>query len=504
MITGIDFSFSRVPPNVVAAAGHRFAVSYLTDLDTSHAAKAWTLAEVQAYRAAGLGVVAVWQGGGADRTTAWRGGYDRGRRDARLAAQQSGALGRPEGANGRPVYFAVDSDVSAAQLAQVSAYFDGIASVFDVANIGIYGGRRVVEWAQSSGKARWFWQTGAWSAGYRAPGIHLYQRVPETRLGPYAVDIDEALQPDYGQWFDAPGGGGMTWYPGATRMELPESRTQAAIRPAQFIIHSIAAPWDERRIGQYWNEPGINLESHFGLAYDGDLAQFISTLVRADANASANVRAVSVETASNLQHTDPWTPAQIDALIDLGVWLHRTHSIPLRICRTAEDPGFGYHSLHREWSTSGTACPGAARIRQFHEVVFPGIVRAVQGGSAPGPAVPPPVSPKKAIEVSVVEKSLLPGFDHSKSVTLFNCVSPPDSISVGCDMGDIKVRVDIFTNSSGWRFVAEEDVADSGNLAYWMLPPDTRKIAVKRVPRHDGDTADAVPAVATLKYKPVV
>ncbi|KAA6211781.1 N-acetylmuramoyl-L-alanine amidase [Streptomyces filamentosus] len=171
----------------------------------------------------------------------------------------------------------------------------------------------------------------------------------------------------------------MAWYPGAVRMELqPESDQQAAIRPTQFIMHSIAAPWDERRIYEYWRD-STNLESHFGLDFDGSLGQFIGTQTKADANYRANLRsdgtgAVSIETASNLEHSDPWTPEQVEELIKLGVWLHRQHDIPLRVCRTWTDPGFGYHALFPEWSVSGTACPGAARIRQFKEVVFPGIV----------------------------------------------------------------------------------------------------------------------------------
>jgi hypothetical protein len=165
----------------------------------------------------------------------------------------------------------------------------------------------------------------------------------------------------------------MAWYPGATKMELqPESDAQAAIRPTQFIVHSIAGPWTPRRLYEYWRD-STNLESHFGLGYDGTLAQFIGTETRADANASANGRAISVETASNTSSTDPWTAEQVDKLIDLGVWAHRKHGIPLRICRTATDPGFGWHRLHSAWSTGGTACPGPKRIEQFKEVVLPGI-----------------------------------------------------------------------------------------------------------------------------------
>ncbi|MFF7180133.1 N-acetylmuramoyl-L-alanine amidase [Streptomyces sp. NPDC008121] len=182
----------------------------------------------------------------------------------------------------------------------------------------------------------------------------------------------------------------MAWYPGATRMELqPESDKQNAIRPTQLIMHSIAAPWDERRMYEYWRD-STNLESHFGLDYDGSIGQFIGTETRADANYRANERpdgtgAVSIETASNLKHTDAWTPEQMEQLIRLGVWLHQRHGIPLRICRSATDPGFGYHRLHSAWAVSGTDCPGDARVQQFREVVFPGIVARATGQTTPPP-----------------------------------------------------------------------------------------------------------------------
>lgn len=180
----------------------------------------------------------------------------------------------------------------------------------------------------------------------------------------------------------------MAWCPFAQKLELqPESDSQPAIRPTQFIMHSIAAPWDEQRIYEYWRD-STNLESHFGLDYDGSMGQFIGTQTRADANYRANLRpdgtgAVSVETASNLKHTDPWTPEQIEALIRLGVWLHQQHGIPLRICQAWDDPGYGYHRLYPEWSSGGTDCPGDARVRQFREVVFPGIVARATGTTPP-------------------------------------------------------------------------------------------------------------------------
>ncbi|ELP61744.1 N-acetylmuramoyl-L-alanine amidase [Streptomyces turgidiscabies] len=180
----------------------------------------------------------------------------------------------------------------------------------------------------------------------------------------------------------------MAWYPGATRMELqPESDDQPAIRPTQLIVHSLAAPWDERRTYEYWRD-STNLESHFGLDYDGSLGQFIGTETRADANAAANRRAdgtgaISVETASNLHATDEWTNEQVEALIRLGVWAHQRHGIPLRICRSADDDGFGWHKQFDAWNPSAHACPGPARIAQFKTVVFPGIVARATGTTTP-------------------------------------------------------------------------------------------------------------------------
>ncbi|WP_121713225.1 N-acetylmuramoyl-L-alanine amidase [Streptomyces sp. E5N91] len=180
----------------------------------------------------------------------------------------------------------------------------------------------------------------------------------------------------------------MAWYPGATKMELqPESDAQPAIRPTQFILHSIVAPWTPRRTYEYWRD-STNLESHFGLGYDGSLGQFIGTETRADANGPANRRAdgtgaVSLESASNLQASDPWTDEQVEAIIQLGVWLHEKHGIPLRVCRSSADPGYGYHRLHTAWNPDAHSCPGDARVKQFREVVFPGIVARATGKTNP-------------------------------------------------------------------------------------------------------------------------
>lgn len=166
----------------------------------------------------------------------------------------------------------------------------------------------------------------------------------------------------------------MSWCPFAKKMELqPESDAQAAITPVQFIVHSLAAPWTVERIYEYWRD-STNLESHFGLGYDGRLAQYIGTNTRADANAQANARAISLESAANLQNSDPWTDAQINGLVKVMDWAATRHDIPRRKCRTWTDPGFGYHKMFPEWSLGGTACPGPIRTEQFNDIVLPRVI----------------------------------------------------------------------------------------------------------------------------------
>ncbi len=172
----------------------------------------------------------------------------------------------------------------------------------------------------------------------------------------------------------------MTMYANATPFLLPENNTQRKITPRIFIYHSIAAPWSVQRTYEYWRD-STNLESHFGVDYNGYIGQFMDTHVRADANAGANNFAISCETASNLEHTDPWNSRQLDSLIRLGIEAHQRDGIPLRIADRWDGNGFGIHRMFPEWSLGGTACPGDARASQFRNEIFPDIVRRNSGSS---------------------------------------------------------------------------------------------------------------------------
>lgn len=182
-------------------------------------------------------------------------------------------------------------------------------------------------------------------------------------------------------------------------------------------------------------------ESHFGVGgiwggdlskkYDGKVFQWQDTAYSADANLEANPRAISVETADNapkyVKDIKPWTPKQITALVNLGVWVCRTHKIPPVLIPDSKPSrrGIGYHRLgcqHSDgvgthsgflvaggerWSTSiGKECPGTQRIAQLKTIIVPRIH-----------AIMYPPAPVKEIQPIRVEPSMTILDDYRVTLT---------------------------------------------------------------------------------------
>lgn len=189
-IEGVDYAFSRPNINLLAAAGKHFACRYG---GAGSSTKHLTLTEAQALNAAGIEIVANVEGA-ADGLL---GGFNAGVSWARLADSHFRSCGMPPD---RPIYLSVDFNVSSTQWPAVANSLRGAASVIGLNRVGVYGGRRAVEWARRDGVARWFWQTYAWSSGVWAPGNHIEQYLNGVNLAGGNVDLDRALTTDYGQW----------------------------------------------------------------------------------------------------------------------------------------------------------------------------------------------------------------------------------------------------------------------------------------------------------------
>jgi murein L,D-transpeptidase YcbB/YkuD len=188
----------------------------------------------------------------------------------------------------------------------------------------------------------------------------------------------------------------MARYPGATWRPLPESTTQPLIKPRLLIFHSAVARGDT--LFGYFNSPGVVVESHLYVQDDGGCEQYIDSVRRADANYMANDFALSVESWDNGNPDKvPWTPAQMDRNVDIAVWAHRVHDVPLRRAAGWDGSGIGGHTdFPNNWTNvSGKTCPGLARRPQVQQIIDR--ARAIVYPPAP-PAEPDPAM----VELSIV------------------------------------------------------------------------------------------------------
>ena len=187
---GVDYSWTRPDPACLAQSGRRFVVRYLGDDDTGENLQP---DELNSLRSAGLKVVLIWQTGKSFMLT--RDGAE----CATVALEQANALGMPAD---RPIYFALDQDPNAMDLAQwmlVINFLRKAASVLGIERVGVYGGKRAIDELVPN-EARWGWQTYAWSGGQWSSKAHLQQYLNGQSLCGGLVDFDRSVSPDFGQW----------------------------------------------------------------------------------------------------------------------------------------------------------------------------------------------------------------------------------------------------------------------------------------------------------------
>ncbi len=187
---GIDYSWGRPLPSVIASLDFTFVCRYLSWNTTG---KNLTRSEADSLRAAGLDIVSNWE----YTTTEALGGYAEGVSNAREAHRQAVACGMPPS---RPIYFSVDFDAQPSHQATVNAYFDGIASVIGRDRTGAYGGFYLLDRLFDASKITWGWQTFAWSGGNWDARAELRQVENNITVDGEDCDRNEAHFVDFGQW----------------------------------------------------------------------------------------------------------------------------------------------------------------------------------------------------------------------------------------------------------------------------------------------------------------
>ena len=191
---GVDYAGGRPGGAALKAAGYDFACRYLSDGGPGLPGKLLLPAEAADLLACGVDIVSNWE----TTATTMLGGAAQGAADAQQAQAQHAACGGPPS---RPIYFSADWGASGDQLNLIGAYLDAAAGVLGgVQRVGIYGSCSVVDWCLANGHAAWGWQTDAWSGGNRSSGAHIHQRIQQDTVNGVAVDVNENLTADFGQW----------------------------------------------------------------------------------------------------------------------------------------------------------------------------------------------------------------------------------------------------------------------------------------------------------------
>lgn len=180
---GVDFSFSRPNIDQLWDDGKRFVMRYLAPDSPATHGKILFADEAKALSDKGflIGAVFEWY---ETRPTE---GAVAGDADARFAVARLAADGAPADA---PVYFAVDFQPDASQMAAVRSYFVGAVNAIGRERVGVYGGYDTI--AAVADVVGWLWQTFAWSSGRIFQGIHIYQYTGGQPLAGGDVDLDRA------------------------------------------------------------------------------------------------------------------------------------------------------------------------------------------------------------------------------------------------------------------------------------------------------------------------
>ena len=238
-------------------------------------------------------------------------------------------------------------------------------------------------------------------------------------------------------------------------------------------------------------------ESHFGVGgpadagKDGVVYQWVDTDFAADANLQGNPRLISIETSDGGDETNPWSPAQLDAIIGILVWCCREYSIPAELIADSAPGrrGIGYHRQGIDpwrvaegelWSKAqGKVCPGDTRISQLIDDVVP----RVQQLLSTGPAAPVLhlVSPDRGAGGTQV---VLSGSGFSEATSVWFGDVPVETWTVDDDSRITATVPDPLTSGSVPVVVASPDAtseavsfayeeASPQALALWSVVPDT-------------------------------
>jgi hypothetical protein len=231
--------------------------------------------------------------------------YADGQVQAREAERQRIALGAPV----CPIYFSADFDATAGQQAAINSYLDGVASVIGRDRVGVYGSYYVIERTLGAGKAKWGWQTYAWSGGNVSSKAHLYQYLNGVMGG--QADRNRSLQDNFGQITKAgvandSNSGGLSWMSDVDSFKSVVNTDGTIQAPSRALAEQAATGKPANEQNTTWS-----MASFLRLGYDWDRRN-----ADAIAAVAADVKALKDAGAGTAVTVDQ---ATIQAAVEAGV-----------------------------------------------------------------------------------------------------------------------------------------------------------------------------------------
>jgi hypothetical protein len=161
--------------------------------------KGFTAAEAAIAKAAGLGIVSIFENAFPSPTNRAYFANAKGVSDANFAFKLAKEVGQPEQT---AIYFTCDFDAQAADLPAILDYFKGVKATLKSYKVGVYGNYNAVKAVHDAGLADYFWQTYAWSAGLHNTFLHIMQYRNDTTLPGinFGVDYDNMEKSEVGAW----------------------------------------------------------------------------------------------------------------------------------------------------------------------------------------------------------------------------------------------------------------------------------------------------------------
>jgi hypothetical protein len=200
--TLVDYAGGVPSASAIKEAGHMGAIRYVSDRRPGAEwmeGKPLRAGEVDQLHAQGLTIVSNYQFG-KGQTADWRGGMEAGKKHAARGLELHLAAGGPEN---RPIYASIDDNPSPVDfVVLIAPYLLGWESVVGKENTGVYANAPTIELARVAGIGSWYWQHN-WGTpkGFVHPAAHLHQiEIDQRSIDGIGVDLNNVLQPEYGQW----------------------------------------------------------------------------------------------------------------------------------------------------------------------------------------------------------------------------------------------------------------------------------------------------------------